>query len=200
MKKPFSTLGDNWPEFFGNLLLLILIGPLYLFLCGLVLVWGFIGWLFRFPAPKQVPCVIADVNSSAQEKINLYVNQFKKEIPKIEVTTDQSDESVYLKTKYAMVQLWQDDSTVGIQLNGKDKKLDTGYWHTGEEEIDIFFWYAMAALKAGVQYEKNWFGRQIGWVYSEPMEIWMGVSTNAERYSTDFTRFARQKKGLSGKR
>lgn len=70
--------------------------------------------------------------------------------------------------------------------------LDTGMWHTDEERnIDIFFWYAVAALRNGIIYKENLTGRRIGWVYSNEMSIWMGVSTESDRYLSSFVRYAR---------
>ena len=197
MNKPFSHLGDSWPEFFGNLLLLILLVPLLAFLYTFMLLDTLIGVLARRPKPKQVPVVINDDAMPAKQKQKIYIDRFRKEVSKLDVTVNASDDSIMLQTKFAIVYLWSyDDSFFGIQLQGDDKILDTGFWHTDEEKnLDIFFWYAVAALQAGVSYDKNWRGRKIGWVHSGPMEIWMGVSTDEDRYFSSFIRFARHKFG-----
>jgi hypothetical protein len=191
MRKPFSILGNDWSEFIANLLLLIIVGPLYIFLWLLVMIWGVVGWVFRFPSPKQIPVVIEDDYMSSERKFEIYRERFQKEIDGLEI--QHMDESMCLKTRQAAVNLRRDDFMVSIQLEGSDEKLDTGFWHTAEEEnIDMFFWFAVAALRNGVLYKKNVFGRSVGWAYSKEMSVWMGVSTNSAKHFSSFTKFARR--------
>ncbi|RYF28920.1 MAG: hypothetical protein EOO17_03470 [Chloroflexi bacterium] len=191
MKKPFSALGDTWPEFLGNLVLLIIIGPLYIFLMILVVLYGFIRLLLRFPIPKKIPAVVKDDAFTSEEKFDIYKKRFIKEVQKIEI--NETEMIATLHTALATVRLDANNDFVMIQLEGADKRLDTGYWHTDEEiNIDIYFWYAVAALRSGITYKRNIFGRFIGWAYSKEMSIWMGVSTDSDKHFSSYVKYARK--------
>jgi len=118
--------------------------------------------------------------------------RFKNEVSGVSVKKE--DNGFSFETKVANVELWSYRGMLGISLTGRDERLDTGFWHTDEHrDIDIYFWYAVGALREGVKYKKNIFGRDFGWVYSEEMSIWMGVSTESgKHFGTSSSKFVRR--------
>lgn len=191
MKKPFSYLGDDWGEVVFNAVILILFGPIYLLLMLLVVIFGIISKILHLPMPGEVPFIVGKSVLPHEEMASLYLEAFKKQVNGL--TTDLNENSIKIMSKKATVDIWWEDDFLGIELRDKDEKLDTGFWHTGEsEDLDLFFWYAVSALREGIIYKLNFFGRKIGWIYSKEMSIWMGVSCNFEKYNTSFIKYARK--------
>ncbi len=179
--KPFNQLGDSWPEVAGTTLLLVLIGPLYLFMCCLFWVWGLIGMLLRFPQPKQIPQVVDSVIVDDYEVVmKIYKSEFLKfKELNATITSDENDEMT-IKNENAQVSLWSHGDTVGISI----AKVDSDVWHTDEEgNIDLYFWIAIGALREGVIFTKSIFGNKQAWIYSKEMDIWIKSSAQKGDYS-----------------
>lgn len=182
-----DNLGNTWGEILGNGILLLLLLPVWIpFIC--------LGWLmqladkiFHFPAPENVPDVL---ESTAQSDVaaKAYVAKITELIDDADVTED--DFGIKITNKNAQVTVWNDYDCVGIGVEG----LDTGFWHTAEEDsIDAFFWFAVAALRKGIRWKYvGLFRRKEGWVYSPEMKIWMGVSTDGDKRFSCYTKFARK--------
>lgn len=179
-KKIYRSLGDTPGEFLGNLVLLILVGPIWLLLNAIAYAWGFIGMVLRFPNPKQIPPVVTDDDLPAEKKAKIYINQFKKSVADLTVATDTEKSTSKISNQHAKVEVWWDDDMVGISID----KLNTGFWHTLEEgNIDLHFWIAVGALRNGIKWKQNSIGRKEGWIYSDEMEVWVVVSSGDSSYT-----------------
>lgn len=186
ISKLFRKLGDTPWEFIANLLLIILIGPILIVLYVLAAAWGLIGKVLGFAAPKQVPGIAPD-NMPSKELYQLYCKAFSKALPGLKIS--QKKEQTTLSKNKTLVTLSLADDAVYIEIEG----LDTGSWHTVEaENIDLFFWAAVGALRNGITFKKSRTGRNEGWFYSDEMRVWMGVSTNGSKSFSSYHKFAKK--------
>lgn len=182
-------MGSKWSEIIVNLFLFILVGPLFLFLITTAWLWGVVGLILNLPKPKQIPVVIQDSETPPNEIAEIYVQKLRELFPNITIEENSLSSDIRVINSNTEVSLWQDDNVIGILMN----KVDSGFWHTGEEDnIDIFFWYAVAALRNGIQYKTSRFGRKEGWVYSSEMGIWMGVSTSIDLVRYSYCKYSRK--------
>lgn len=80
--------------------------------------------------------------------------------------------------------IWLGELTIGIAVEG----ADTGYWNTSEEEnIDIYFWFAIGVLRHGIRYRKPLIGIHQAWIYSDENKSWAVVPKKYHAYG--YTKF-----------
>ena len=178
MLKPFKKLGDNWYEVLGTSLALILLLPvigaaLVVFL-PLMASDALISWARKEPKPV-IPDVFIDSTMSDTEIIKAYVAKAKELIPNLSIQVTNKNGSSILKTaalKERTVTFKLDEYNADIYIDD----LNCYTWNTSEtENLDLFFWVAVAALKNGVYESRTKFGRRMYWIKSDELSVWLKI-------------------------
>lgn len=91
---------------------------------------------------------------------------------------------ISLKNKKGAISIWYDRYAIGITIEG----ADTGHWNTSEDDdVDIYFWFAVGVLRNGIRYRKPLIGFQQAWIYSDENKIWAVVPKKYHAYG--YTKF-----------
>lgn len=182
--KPFKSIGDTWPEVFGNLLIMVLIAPIYLLFFAIYFPLSAIDWLFQ-PRNLKTPPVVKDDTLPGEEKVKLYLQEIQKHKDLGLEKIREMDSGVTFKNNKTRIEIWRHDDCVGINLS----RVDSGMWHTDEEgNIDLYFWLAVGAAREGMIMTKSIFGNKQAWIHSKEMNCWLKCSAQDGSYSYVDTR------------
>jgi len=186
MIKPPSRIGDTWPEFVGNGLLLLLFLPVIVPLRIISLLLLAFDWLYsrarREPKPV-IPEVVSDQNLGSEVIAKLYVAKAAMLVKDLVVKHDKP------KGKYVLhsarlgkraVTLSHDDYATYIEIDD----VDSYEWNTAEAgNIDELFWVAISALKNGLYEARTRLGRRVYWTRSDELKVWIKVQRPGSSYN-----------------
>jgi hypothetical protein len=122
--------------------------------------------------------VLTNAGDDPYGVMEIYSHKLNSLFEGLSIISDTSSRKSFKNDK-SNVSIWIHDRTIGIEIEG----ANTGYWNTSEEEdLDIYFWFAVGALRNGIRYRKPLIGLEQAWIYSEENRAWAVVPKNIQSY------------------
>lgn len=172
---------DDWFELVAASVLVILLSPVIVPMLVLTGIMNLYAWIIKSPTP-QITEVLGDVSElSSKEIIQNYLKKTKKIISDAVVVESESEytkDFIITSTlpNSRKVTFSYDDYIAYITI----EDVDTAFWHTAEhDDIDMYFWLAIGALRGAVETKRNILGIKHVFVFSKEMGVWAKTGANS---------------------
>jgi hypothetical protein len=185
MLKPPKNLRSTLLEALGSGLILLLVLPIiFIALIAFVpyilvsLLWS---WLRKEPKPT-IPDVINDANLTSEQIATQCTVKAKGLVENVVIKNDKNS----LKYVLTSPALGKRTITFSYERWGMAVDIDDlncYNWNTAEsDDIDLFYWIAIGALRSGVYPARSRLGRMGYWIKSEEMGVWVKVQRAGTSY------------------
>jgi hypothetical protein len=122
--------------------------------------------------------VLTNAGDNPHGVMEIYSDKLNSLFDHLDIEGETTSRKSFINDK-SKVSIWIHGRTIGIEIEG----ANTSYWNTSEEEdLDIYFWFAVGALRNGIRYRKPLIGLEQAWIYSEENRVWAVVPKNIKAY------------------
>jgi hypothetical protein len=122
--------------------------------------------------------VLTNPGDDPYDVMGTYTNKFHSIFSDLSVISSTNTHKSFENDK-TKVSIWIHGRTIGIEIEG----ANTAYWNTSEDkDLDIYFWFAVGALRNGIRYRKPFIGLEQAWIYSDENRAWAVIPKNVRSY------------------
>ncbi|HEU5187801.1 MAG TPA: hypothetical protein VFT87_04850 [Candidatus Saccharimonadales bacterium] len=187
MTPPLKKIANSWPELIGVSLLFLILLPVILVvliiaipILGFETIWSRIR---RAPHPS-IPEIPIDTTRRSEVVAKDLAARAKELVKHLVINKDETS-GMYTLTSTHLgerpVHIIYDNYSAYITIEG----LNCYEWDIGSaENIDLYFWLAIGALRNGVYTSRSKFGRLGYWVKCDELGTWARVQKAGSLYDS----------------